>query len=89
MLQITPYERAVLQLLADGRGSVEIASRLRISRHELETGIASLLATMGARSQNEAVDAACRRGLVVRLTAEDAQDAENVSSAVMVKAFRN
>ena len=65
MLQITPYERAVLQLLADGRDGVEIAGRLRISERQYEAGLSSLMATMGARSTPEAVAVAIRRGIVV------------------------
>ena len=66
MLHITPYERAVLQLLADGRGRIEIAGRLRISERQFEAGLSRLLTTMGARNTLEAIEAAIRRGLVVR-----------------------
>ena len=66
VLHITPYERAVLQLLADGTASIEIAGRLRISERQLEAGLSRLLATMGARNTPEVIDAAIRRGLVVR-----------------------
>jgi DNA-binding NarL/FixJ family response regulator len=66
VLHITPYERAVLQLLADGRDHIEIAGRLRISERQLEAGLSRLLTTMGARNTPEAIEAAIRRGLVVR-----------------------
>jgi DNA-binding CsgD family transcriptional regulator len=65
MLHITPYERAVLQLLADGRSRIEIARRLGIDERQLDTGMSRLLANLGARDTSEALDAAIRRGLVV------------------------
>ena len=48
VLRITPRERTVLQLMADGKEALAIAGRLGISEHELETGLASLLRVMGA-----------------------------------------
>jgi DNA-binding NarL/FixJ family response regulator len=66
VLHITPCERAVLQLLADGRASIEIAGRLRISERQLEASLSRLLATMGVRNTREAIDAAIRYGLVAR-----------------------
>jgi len=66
VLRITPHERAVLQLLADGSETLEIARRLGLSEHEVQAGLTSLLAAMGARSQSEAVALALRRGLLVQ-----------------------
>ena len=48
------------------RSASEIADRLRISERQLEASLSRLLATMGARNTPEAIDAAIRRGLVVR-----------------------
>jgi len=64
VLQITPQERAMLQLLANGHEGLEIAGRLGVSERELEAGLTNLLATMGARSRSEAVALASRRGLL-------------------------
>jgi DNA-binding CsgD family transcriptional regulator len=72
VLQITPYQRAVLQLLADGRDGVEIAGRLRISERQYQAGLSRLMATMGARSAPEAVDVAIRRGIVAHDYAREA-----------------
>ena len=66
MLLITPHERAVLQLIANGNETGEIASRLGISAHEVEAGVTSLLKVMGAESRTEAVALASRRGLLVQ-----------------------
>jgi len=64
VLRITPHERAVLQLMSDGSETLEIASHLGISAHEVEACVTSLLAAMGARSRTEAVALASRRGLL-------------------------
>lgn len=66
VLRITPHERAVLQLMANGNETLEIACRLGISEREVEAGLARLLAVMGARSRTEAVALALRRGLLVQ-----------------------
>lgn len=66
VLRITPHDRAVLQLLANGNETLEIAGRLGIGEHEVEAGLTSLLAAMGARSRSEAVAIALRRGLLVQ-----------------------
>ena len=64
VLRITPRERAVLQLIANGNETLEIAGRLGISEHEVEAGLTNLVAVMGARSRTEAVALALRRGLL-------------------------
>ena len=62
MLQITPSERAVLQLLADGDDASRIAGRLGI--REIDAYLAALFAKLGAAGRSDAVAAASRRGLV-------------------------
>jgi len=47
MLQITPVERAALQLLADGQTLRDIAGRLGTSGSELEAGLTSLVVRTG------------------------------------------
>lgn len=64
MLQITPSERAALQLLANGNAATEIAGRLGISECEVEAHLTALFARMGAASRAEAIAAAFRRGLL-------------------------
>ncbi|HEY7171037.1 MAG TPA: LuxR C-terminal-related transcriptional regulator [Vicinamibacterales bacterium] len=64
VLQITPAERVVLQLLADGTAIRDIARRLRLSEPAIDTMVTGLLERMGAASPVEAVTAAERRGLV-------------------------
>ena len=64
MLRITPWERAALQLLANGKASDEIAICLFIQECEVEAYLHTLFTKMGAASRAEAVEAACRRGLV-------------------------
>ncbi len=64
VLQITPAERAVLQLLADGMATRDIASRLRLSEPTIDAMVITLLERMGAPSPVRAVADAARRGLL-------------------------
>lgn len=64
VLQITPAERAALQLLADGRTTRAIADQLGATEYEVETRLTTLFARMGATCRTEAVAAAFRRGLL-------------------------
>ena len=64
VLQITPHERTVLQLLANGVGTRGIADRLGVSERDVETHLTGLFARMGAASPSEAIAAAWRRGLL-------------------------
>ena len=63
-LQITPWERTALELLANGKRADEIAGRLGISEGKVEAHLTTLFARMGAASQTEAIAAAFRRGLL-------------------------
>ena len=65
VLQITPAERAVLQLLADGTATRDIASRLRLSERTIDEMVTTLLERMGAPSPVLAVADAARRGLLL------------------------
>jgi DNA-binding NarL/FixJ family response regulator len=62
VLQITPSERAALQLLADGKATHEIGDSLAVGEGEVEAHLTTLLARMGAASRIEAISAAFRRG---------------------------
>jgi DNA-binding NarL/FixJ family response regulator len=64
MLQITPWERSALELLASGTTASQIGGRLGMSEREVEHRLAQLFAKMGAEGTTEAVAAAARRGLL-------------------------
>lgn len=62
---LTPREREVLGLLAEGLGNKAIASRLGISEHTAKFHVNAILAKLGAGSRSEAIVLAARQGLVV------------------------
>jgi DNA-binding NarL/FixJ family response regulator len=61
---LTPREREVLSLLADGLANKEIALRLNISEHTIKFHIRSILGKLGASSRTEAVRRGLRSGLI-------------------------
>lgn len=61
---LTPREREVLQLLADGLDARAVARKLGISLHTSRGYIKSLLLKLGAHSQLQAVAIAGRNGLI-------------------------
>jgi two-component system response regulator NreC len=61
---LTPREREVLQLAAEGRSNAEIAQRLFISPRTAETHRANLMRKMGIHSQAELIHYAFQSGLV-------------------------
>src|SRR5262245_11466967 len=64
MLQITPWERSALQLLANGAQPQDIARHLEVPEAEAEERLAALMARMGATGYPDAIAAAARRGLL-------------------------
>jgi DNA-binding NarL/FixJ family response regulator len=64
VLQITPEERDMLLLLANGRSTHELAGRFGVSDRVVEAALAALYARMGATDRIEAVATAFRRGLL-------------------------
>ena len=62
---LTPREREVLQLMAQGLPNKIIAFRLGISLHTVKFHVASILAKLGAASRTEAVTLGARRGHVL------------------------
>ena len=62
---LTPREREVLALVAEGLPNKLIADRLNISEHTVKFHVAALLSKLGAQSRTEAVVLAARRGLLV------------------------
>jgi DNA-binding NarL/FixJ family response regulator len=63
-LGLSPREREILRLLAEGKTQREIASALVISEKTVSTHIQHLLAKLGVHSRAQAVAAAFRLGLV-------------------------
>jgi DNA-binding NarL/FixJ family response regulator len=64
MIQITPWERLVLELLAAGSSPKQISQHFGVTEHETGLRLSRLFTKMGATSQAEAVAAASRRGLL-------------------------
>lgn len=62
--QLSPREREVLQLLADGLGVAAIARQLFISESTTKTHISKLYEKLGAANRAQALMAAMRLGLV-------------------------
>jgi DNA-binding NarL/FixJ family response regulator len=60
---LTPRQREVLQLVAEGRSAKEIAAALRISRRTAEFHKARLMEALGARTTAELVQYAIRTGI--------------------------
>ena len=62
--QLTPRERTVLALVADGLPNREIARELDISEHTVKFHLASVFGKLGASSRTEAVRRGLRLGLI-------------------------
>ena len=62
---LTPREREVLDLLAEGLANRAIAARLGISEHTAKFHVNAILGKLGVESRAEAIVRAARRGLVV------------------------
>lgn len=64
MLHITPWERSILQSLAEGKSTAELALALGLAEHEIERHLSALFSRMGAASLPDAVADAFRRGII-------------------------
>jgi DNA-binding NarL/FixJ family response regulator len=62
--ELTPRQREVLQLVAEGRSAKEIAALLRISRRTAEFHKARLIEALSVESTAELVQYAIRNGLI-------------------------
>jgi DNA-binding CsgD family transcriptional regulator len=61
--RITPREREVLELVADGHATTEIARALWITEDTVRTHIKRMMVRLGARTRAHAVAIAFREGL--------------------------
>lgn len=61
---LTPRERTVLALLADGLSNKEIAARLSVAERTAKFHVESILGKLGASNRAEAVMRAARSGLL-------------------------
>lgn len=59
---LTPRERQILSLLADGQSNKQIARRLGISDHGVKRHIANMLAKLNCPNRTQAVSVATRAG---------------------------
>ncbi len=62
---LTPRERDVLQLMAEGLPNKLIAARLSISEHTAKFHVSAIMTKLGAASRTEAVTIGARRGLLI------------------------
>jgi NarL family two-component system response regulator YdfI len=62
---LTPREREVLALLAEGVGNKTIAWKLAISEHTVKFHVASIMSKLNATSRTEAVAIGIRKGLIL------------------------
>ncbi len=62
---LTPRERQILGMMAEGLGNKEIAWRLQISEHTVKFHVSSILAKLNVSSRTEAVAQGLRRGLIM------------------------
>jgi len=62
--RLTPREREILRLLAEGLGPTDVAVRLVISRKTVATHIDHILNKLGAHSRAEAVAMALRHDML-------------------------
>jgi len=61
---LTARERQVYQMLAEGGSNKDIAARLELSLHTVETHRTRIMEKLGLHSISELVLSAVRRGLV-------------------------
>jgi DNA-binding NarL/FixJ family response regulator len=62
--ELTPRQREVLQLVAEGRSAKEIATMLHISRRTAEYHKARLMKTLGVQNMAELIQYAIRAGII-------------------------
>ena len=68
--RLTARERAVLEAMAAGLSSAEVAERLSLGRRDARDCLKQAMAGLGARSKLEAIVIAIREGLIDPPTAQ-------------------
>ena len=62
--RLTPREREVVALLAEGMANKEITAALQVSANTIKYHLAEIMQKLGARTRTEAVVAATRAGFL-------------------------
>jgi DNA-binding NarL/FixJ family response regulator len=62
---LSPREIEVLQMIAEGLGNKEIASRLKISEHTIKFHVSSIFTKLDVSSRTEAVTLGVRLGIIL------------------------
>ena len=62
---LSPREREILALVADGLGNKSVAAKLGISEHTVKTHVASIFEKLGAETRAEAVAIGVRSGTIL------------------------
>lgn len=65
LVPLSPREREILALVADGLGNKIVAARLGISEHTVKTHVTSIFTKLGAESRAEAVAIGARIGALM------------------------
>ena len=63
-VELTPQEREILLLTADGRSAPDIAGRLQLSAATVNTNLLSSFEKLGVRDRHGAVAVALQSGLL-------------------------
>ena len=66
--EVTPKEKEIWRLLADGASTLEISSSLVVSQNTVNFHIRNLYKKLGAKSRTQAVKAGHRLGMLERVT---------------------
>ena len=61
---LTPREEEILQLIADGRSTTEVADELYISQKTVKNHLAAIYQKLDARDRTQAVVRAVRMGII-------------------------
>ena len=61
---LTPREREILQLLADGMSNVDVAAKLFISQETVKSHVRHILAKLEADTRTQAVAIALREAMI-------------------------
>jgi DNA-binding NarL/FixJ family response regulator len=62
--QLTPREREILQLIAEGKSNKDVANLLNLSVYTVETHRANLMQKLNLRSVPELILYAVRKGII-------------------------